>query len=63
MTAKTTNPQNSTCPMLGSGLRVVPGYFDRPAQEKLLAALREVLGPRRSTRLGCRKAAARSRCA
>jgi DNA oxidative demethylase len=27
----------------GGGLRVVPGYLDRPAQEKLLAALREVM--------------------
>jgi alkylated DNA repair protein (DNA oxidative demethylase) len=27
----------------GGGLRVVPGYFDRPAQEKLLAVLREVM--------------------
>jgi alkylated DNA repair protein (DNA oxidative demethylase) len=27
----------------GSGLRVIPGYFDRPAQEVLLAALREVM--------------------
>ena len=27
----------------GSGLRVLPGYFDRPAQEELLAALREVM--------------------
>jgi alkylated DNA repair protein (DNA oxidative demethylase) len=27
----------------GSGLRVVPGYFGRPAQEELLAALREVI--------------------
>jgi alkylated DNA repair protein (DNA oxidative demethylase) len=27
----------------GSGLRVVPGYLDRPAQEQLLAALREVM--------------------
>ena len=27
----------------GSGLRVVPGYFDRPAQEELLVALREVM--------------------
>jgi alkylated DNA repair protein (DNA oxidative demethylase) len=26
-----------------SGLRVVPGYLDRPAQEALLAALREVI--------------------
>jgi DNA oxidative demethylase len=28
---------------VGAGLRVVPGYLDRPAQEKLLAALREVM--------------------
>jgi alkylated DNA repair protein (DNA oxidative demethylase) len=27
----------------GSGLRVVPGYFERPAQEELLAALREAI--------------------
>jgi alkylated DNA repair protein (DNA oxidative demethylase) len=27
----------------GSGLRVMPGYFDRLAQEELLAALREVM--------------------
>jgi len=27
----------------GSGLRVVPGYLDRPAQEELLAALREIM--------------------
>ncbi|HEY3640977.1 MAG TPA: alpha-ketoglutarate-dependent dioxygenase AlkB [Xanthobacteraceae bacterium] len=27
----------------GSGLRVISGYFDRPAQEVLLAALREVM--------------------
>jgi len=27
----------------GSGLRLVPGYFDRPAQETLLAAVREVM--------------------
>jgi DNA oxidative demethylase len=27
----------------GSGLRVLPGYFDRPAQEVLLGALREVM--------------------
>jgi alkylated DNA repair protein (DNA oxidative demethylase) len=26
-----------------SGLRVLPGYFDRPAQEELLAAVREVM--------------------
>jgi DNA oxidative demethylase len=26
-----------------SGVRIVPGYFDRPAQEKLLATLREVM--------------------
>jgi alkylated DNA repair protein (DNA oxidative demethylase) len=26
-----------------SGLRVLPGYFDRPAQEALLAAVREVM--------------------
>jgi alkylated DNA repair protein (DNA oxidative demethylase) len=29
--------------MGGSGLRVVPGYLDRRAQEELLAALREVM--------------------
>src|ERR1700693_964115 len=29
--------------MSGSGLRVIAGYFDRPAQEELLAALREVM--------------------
>jgi DNA oxidative demethylase len=28
---------------VGSGLRIVPGYLDRPAQEELLAALREVM--------------------
>jgi alkylated DNA repair protein (DNA oxidative demethylase) len=28
---------------VGAGLRIVPGYFDRLAQEKLLAALREVM--------------------
>jgi alkylated DNA repair protein (DNA oxidative demethylase) len=28
---------------VGAGLRIVPGYFDRPAQEKLLAELREVM--------------------
>jgi DNA oxidative demethylase len=28
---------------VGNGLRVVPGYFDRPAQEKVLAALREIM--------------------
>jgi alkylated DNA repair protein (DNA oxidative demethylase) len=27
----------------GSGLRVLPGYLDRPAQEELLAALREIM--------------------
>jgi DNA oxidative demethylase len=34
-------PRDDATP--GSGLRVVPGYFDRPAQEVLLAALREVM--------------------
>ncbi|MEA3066675.1 MAG: oxidative demethylase [Sphingomonadales bacterium] len=28
---------------VGGGLRVVPGYLDRPRQEKLLAVLREVM--------------------
>jgi alkylated DNA repair protein (DNA oxidative demethylase) len=27
----------------GTGLRLVPGYLDRPAQEELLAALREIM--------------------
>jgi alkylated DNA repair protein (DNA oxidative demethylase) len=27
----------------GSGFRVIPGYLDRPAQEELLAALREIM--------------------
>jgi DNA oxidative demethylase len=27
----------------GAGLRVIPGYLDRPAQEKLLAVLREIM--------------------
>jgi alkylated DNA repair protein (DNA oxidative demethylase) len=28
---------------VGGGVRIVPGYLDRPAQEELLAALREVM--------------------
>jgi DNA oxidative demethylase len=46
MTVKMT--RSPTCHVHGTtvgagGLRVVPGYFDRPAQEELLAALREVM--------------------
>jgi alkylated DNA repair protein (DNA oxidative demethylase) len=36
-------PAASGTPAAGSGLRVVPGYLDRPRQEELLAVLREVM--------------------
>ena len=33
----------------GGGLRIIPGYLDRPAQEELLAALREIMRVARAT--------------
>jgi alkylated DNA repair protein (DNA oxidative demethylase) len=36
-------PENDPAGSHGGGLRIVPGYLDRPTQEALLAALREVM--------------------